>query len=305
MAAKMDESTPGIKTLRIFRKLLLNGGKHFQSSLASEFNCSPQTIIRIMGEIESVIGISLEMGRDQRRKWYRIKSRTPASLGLEFEELRYLSVCRDLASQTLPKQILSRVDDTIFNLSMKMAERKSSPNDLQVLFYSKGKIDYTPFFPVIEKLFAGMEQKRVCAIAYRAAGRKTPREYKFAPNCMVTMNQALYALGAALDKDGGLRFINLAVHRIKRCALTAERFDIDFPDAAVNTFGLPWHEPRQFKVHIQPGKAADYVSERVWSDIQEMEWQPDGSILLTLTTCSEPELQAWVRSFGDQARLLE
>ena len=55
--------------------------------------------------------------------------------------------------------------------------------------------------------------------------------------------------------------------------------------------------------HFKAGEAADYVSERIWSDSQKIEKQDDGSVVLQITTSSEPELMAWVRSFGEEASL--
>ena len=46
------------------------------------------------------------------------------------------------------------------------------------------------------------------------------------------------------------------------------------------------------------------MRERIWADEQRLEDLPDGGVLLVITTCSEPELHAWVRSFGDSAELL-
>lgn len=307
MPCKLDQDTsPSVKLLRIFRKLLLNGQRHYQSDLASEFQCSPQTIIRIMNDIESVIGMNLETGIDNRRKWYRIKSRTPLGINMEYEELRYLSVCRDLAAQTLPAQILSRVDDTIFNLSMHMSElgRSSGVTAPQLHFFSKGRIDYSPCFGIIENLITAIEQKNVCRLSYKASGKKTAREHLYAPHGMVTMNQAIYVLGAILKGEETRYFTNLAAHRIKSCKVLNEKFDIDFPDASGNLFGLPWHEPKTFRIRFNAGKAAEYVEERIWSDEQRMLPQEDGSLILEITTRSEEELRAWVRSFGDEAKFM-
>lgn len=307
MASKMDDSTAGVKALKIFRKLLVSRGKLYQMELANEFNCSPQTIIRIMNEVESVVGDALEMGLDCRRKWYRMRGKPQTRLGLDFEELRYISICRDLAAKTLPRQILARVDDTIFALSMLMAEHSPiSDTEPGFQFYSKGRIDYTSFFPTIGKLIEAMENHQVCLLRYKAAGRDLIRGHRFAPRRVACMNQALYILGAILtDRNAVKHFANFAIHRIKRCVLTDERFDVEFPETGGNTFGLPWHEPRDYQIRFNAGKAADYVSERIWADEQKLEYQPDGSVILSITTRSEPELLAWVRSFGEEATLVQ
>ena len=87
-------------------------------------------------------------------------------------------------------------------------------------------------------------------------------------------------------------------------SLMNRRYQGNFPEVECATFGLPWHEPKEFRIHFKAGKAADYVSERIWADKQKIEMQDDGSIILHITTRSEPELLAWVRSFGSEAELI-
>lgn len=49
----------------------------------------------------------------------------------------------------------------------------------------------------------------------------------------------------------------------------------------------------------------NHVRERIWADKQTLEEMDDGGVMLELTTRREPELRAWMRSFGDEAKLLE
>ena len=121
------------------------------------------------------------------------------------------------------------------------------------------------------------------------------------------MNGALYALGATLTEDfKEVRFLtNLAVHRIKDVIQTDKRWIVELPDADLGMFGLPWHEPRIFKIKFSAGRVAQHVKERIWSGKQKMKKQPDGSLILELESRSEPEIVAWVRSFGDDAELIK
>ncbi len=52
------------------------------------------------------------------------------------------------------------------------------------------------------------------------------------------------------------------------------------------------------------GFAAGFVAERIRSPDQQIEQLPDGKIHLSFSASSEPELVAWLLSFGDEARLL-
>ncbi len=311
MQPKIDpDATPGVKLIRLFRKLLVDGHRHYQTDLAKELKCSPQTIIRMMREIESVIGVNLEIGLDGRRRWYRIVSHQPNKLGLEYEELRYLAVCRDLAVPTLPDQIRKRVDDTIFNLSILMSEQgfeeQKNSHEPQFAFYSKGRIDYSPFNVTLECLLRAVQTRKICLVRYKASGKNEEKEHRFAPGSLVSMNQAIYALGAILDEDYETvrHYTHLAVHRMLGCSIMDRFFTGTFPVFSGNTFGLPWHEPKEFKIRFAKGKAADYVRERIWADQQSMEEQENGDLVLRIVTRSEPELLSWVRSFGESARLL-
>ena len=60
-----------------------------------------------------------------------------------------------------------------------------------------------------------------------------------------------------------------------------------------------------FEVKVEfVGFAAGFVAERIWSPDQQIERLPDGKIHLSFSVSSEPELVAWLLSFGDEARLL-
>jgi hypothetical protein len=307
MPRKFDvDATPGDKLLRLFRRLLLDGRRHFLTELAGELRCSTQTVSRLVRSIAALVGEGLEEGFEQRRRWYRVRSASSAVLGQEFEEVRYLSLCRDLTARLLPEQVLRRVDSTIIQLALLMAEPGYAGNAKDgFAFFSKGRIDYSPHLESIRTLLQGAEEKKVCLVRYRAAGQTEDKERPFAPRQIVAMNGALYALGAYLAEDLSIRHLtNLAVHRISRVALTEEQHRLELPEARAATFGLPWHEPRAFRIHFTPGRAADYVRERVWADSQHMEDAKDGGLILEITTRSEPELTAWVRSFGADAAFL-
>lgn len=95
-----------------------------------------------------------------------------------------------------------------------------------------------------------------------------------------------------------------SLHRITEVTVTGEYFSFNACDPETRVFGLNWHEPKRVHVHVA-ASAADYVRDRVWSEDQTINDQPDGSILLTVTTTSEKELTAWVLSFGGLATILE
>ena len=293
----------------MFRLLLLDGRRHFQLDLAREYECSPQSIARMAGVIEDVIGISLESGIDQRKKYYQIRSINRRMLPLDYEELRYLSICRDLAGHLLPEEAAKRVDNTIFNLSLLMADQayanRENIQKSQVTFFRKWHIDYSPHQAVIERLLLGIEEKRVCLVHYKAAGKESAREHRIVPGSLISQSNALYLLGAKVTPRNQFQTLtNMAVHRIQEVDLTDKRSDIEMPQTDPGLFGLPWHEPRKVRIQFKAGKAANYVRERLWSTEQTIEELEDGGIVLEILSQSDEELMSFVRSFGENAKLL-
>ena len=310
MPPKKDvDATPGAKLLEMFRRLMLTGKRHYLSDLADALCCSPQTVMRLALEMERAFPDIFETGLDSRRRWYRIRSCSRVNLGLEFEELRYLAICRDLAASMLPEAVRQRVDETILNLSVLMADHaytaKDKAHKQQLAFFSKGRIDYTPHLVTITALLDAVDNRRICLVQYRASGKKDVREHRIAPGRMASMNGALYILGTGVTEDGTMRHhTNLAIHRIIEVTVTDTPIAFELPEFDPSTFGLPWHEPRIFRVRFKPGAASDYVRERIWASEQRMEELEDGGLILQVTTRSEPEFMAWVRSFGEDGELI-
>ncbi len=76
MPAKKDADTsPGAKLLR-FVSRLSDGKKHYQVDLVKELNCSPQTVMRLVTEVESVMGGALTTEIDKGRRWYQLGKET-------------------------------------------------------------------------------------------------------------------------------------------------------------------------------------------------------------------------------------
>jgi predicted DNA-binding transcriptional regulator YafY len=50
---------------------------------------------------------------------------------------------------------------------------------------------------------------------------------------------------------------------------------------------------------------ARYIREKTWAENQHITDNPDGSIILTMTTSGYRDVKRWVMSFGKEAGLLE
>lgn len=303
MPKKRDDSLPGEKLLLLYQLLTQEKGRHYLSELAPRLGRSVQTVSRMIDLVEIHLGKDalLERGMDGRRRYFELHTAHQDSAE-QAEALRFLSLCRDLTCM-LPEALALLLDQALATLTQQLPAIPATSGT--VGFNSKGFIDYTPHLGTIAQLREAIGKRQVCQINYHAAGRPAPTIYRHAPGRLLAMNGTLYLQGYRLAEGSLLkeRPTTFSLHRIKRITPTGEFFRFNPVDADSQHFGLDWHAPKRMRVHIATS-AADYVRDRVWSEDQTIENQPDGTIILTVTTTSEKELMAWVLGFGTQARLV-
>jgi predicted DNA-binding transcriptional regulator YafY len=304
-----EDALPRDKLLVLYQRLTLDGKKHFQGDIARDLGCSAQTVSRLVGIIERHLGRDsyIESGLEERRRYYQLcTGAEDKGFGFSFEELRYLALCRDIAAPILPEGVTDRINRSLSALALELGEVNGhSVSGSAIGFRGKGYIDYTPHLATIGTLRQAILKKQVCHVVYTASGRLVESAYRYAPGRILAMSGTLYVSGHRLAEGSllGDRPTTFSLHRIAKIEPTGEYFRFDAADGEARRFGLNWHEPKRIQIHIAP-EAADYVRDRVWSDDQTVEEQPDGSVMLTVSTTSEKELNAWVWSFGGLANIV-
>jgi len=306
MAIKHDQdSSSGQKLLRMYQILFSEDKCHYQSELSKLLNCSAQTIMRLANEIEQSSPSCFQTGLDRGRRWYRLQAKHHNMLGLDYQELHYLSLCQEISKGFIPEDISKRLDQTILKLSTLLLELDSEKlpyTNKPIAFFSKGKIDYSTHDSIVETLLTCINSQYFCHLHYLSDRNPNGKNHYFIPKKLIAMNNALYVYGASTNNVGKdiINTMCLAIHRIKKLDLIKQQICIAIPDPNPNTFGLPWHEPRTFTIQFRKD-VSNYIKERIWAEQQKIEELDNGDIALTITTCSEPELMAWIRSFGEKA----
>ncbi len=303
MPRKAADTSSGEKLLKLFQKLMLQRGKHYQNELSKWLDCSPQTVMRLANEIGNQVGKIFDTGVDHNRRWYAINPQQSGKFGIEYEELRYLAVCRDLATPMLPKQIKDRVNHCIHDIAIELVsyDEKQKLNEPAMQFYSKGKIDYTPHFKTISLIHQAIDDNSIVELLYKKGGEKEPKTFRFAPKRFTAISGVIYVIGVETNENcDQIKTISIAVHRIQKLKPTIYRKEFKLADDNPKDFGLPWHEPVTYVIRFKPGKASDYVRERIWADSQELKEVDDGGVELTITTRSGPEVDSWIRGFGEE-----
>ena len=79
--------------------------------------------------------------------------------------------------------------------------------------------------------------------------------------------------------------------------------NFNFEKAFNKSFGLMKDD--QFKVTVRlTGWARDFMRERIWSQDQKIKDNSDGSINITFSASSEPEVISLVLSLGENAKIV-
>ncbi|MBI4316849.1 MAG: WYL domain-containing protein [Chloroflexi bacterium] len=101
------------------------------------------------------------------------------------------------------------------------------------------------------------------------------------------------------------------VDRIKDLRLTTKQFDVPFDFDLQSYLGDSWglmrgvgSGPEQVRLHFS-ARAGRWVSEEFWHRSQQVEWQPDGSLIFSLEVAIGPPFVGWILYYGADAVVLE
>lgn len=311
MPKKYSDATPGMKLLGLYWLLLFTGKEHTLSDLSQKLECSKQTVLRLMTQIEASGYAYVESWVEGGQRWYRIKSpRQQPRVSLSSRDIQNLLLCRDLVWHLLPDSLRDEIERSIGHATTLLhnGEIRRLAWSPQGSSQGKGTIDYTEHRDTLDTIRQALDERRVCRVKYCSAAHPEGRTYFVAPLRIVAYRESLSVWCWRVPDKGEARRefdTHLSIHRIEAVELTDRTYELtgEAPDFSKTTFGVMVGEPFKVKVAFSPN-AAMYVRERIWSEDQVIQDQPDGGVVLEFTATSEPEVISWVLSFGAEARLV-
>ena len=300
------------KVVGLYGLLLFTGRKHSLPQLAEMFQCSKQTVLRMIEQIELTHRIHIDSWMEDGRRWYQARTpRQRPNVSLSVDDLGQLVLCRDIVLRMLPPALRDNITESIGKAAVLLPDYDDRAGALESFTRAqpKGVVDYSRSQPLLDALLRAVRERRVCAVKYRSPEWDRPRVLTVAPYRFISFREGFYAKCREERPTGGRadpRDLFLAVHRMLELTPTDRRFaPINDTDSDTgDTFGLAREEPFRVVVDFIP-KAAMYISERIWSRDQRITRHKDGSITLTFTATSRPEVLAWILSFGGEATLRE
>lgn len=303
----------GEKLISLFARLLFSGESYSLTELARMLNCSKQTVLRLMEDIRKAYGVDVEESYASNRKYYRLK-RPGASRSLyplSELELSVLQMCRHFTSHLLGKKLFEEATRAIGKTQALLPQVPHGKGNHFGVF-RPGTIDYTPYHDSICTLLKAMDERKVCRLTYKAIMESRAKTFHIKPLKLFSKDDTIYLL-AQLAKEPGQPYRApdynplLAVHRIRKVEITDRQFDppqnYDFEKIYNRHFGVIKDEAFEVEVEFK-GWAARYVSERTFSPDQKIKKISQDKIRVTFAASSEPEVMAWILSFGAQAQLL-
>jgi predicted DNA-binding transcriptional regulator YafY len=314
MPRKLDDKTYGGKLIRLFAHLMFTNKKYSLKGLANMLGCSKPTVIRLVRDIQDMHGAQIEDTFSGRERYISMKkaNRPQPAQCLTADEATMLQMCKAFAEHLVGSELQSLTQAGILKSSQLLPDNADLPSDLFAVF-QHGTLDYTAHQQTITTVIQAMRALKVCRITYRAAMDREPKTFFIKPLKMFSHNNTLYVLAHKAKTPGKPyrtpRFNPLlAVHRMLQVEITDTPFEyppnFDFSKVFGKTYGFMQEDC--FKVTVQlTGWARDYMRERTWSEDQKIKDNPDGSINLTFTASSEPEVISLILSLGETARILK
>lgn len=177
---------------------------------------------------------------------------------------------------------------------------------LQSLFLLDAKMakNYSGKEQIIDDLTEAMLASQICKISYHSFHDDKQKSFKIDPLHFFEHQGGLYLFVNATSY-GDIRV--LAVERILKVEPTGENFtyptDFDPEDKLKHAFGLIYDDPLDVEIWFASNQAR-YITERIWSDSQQIISQDDGSIILKMQTSGKDEIKRWVLGYGAEAKVL-
>ncbi len=305
--------SPGSRLLQLYAMLLFNDREYSLTELSSRLGCSKQTVLRLMENLADAGTSGVECVKHGNRNFYRIpRVRRPTGLlPMTDDEFDALLICRAFTSHLLGRgQFAAAMSAVSKSANLHRGNRDTDRGVFGI--YRPGVIDYTPHHNHLSALIEGMENQRVCEVAYKRLKDRKAKVFRIKPLKIFAHHENIY-VHARYAKMPGKVFKNpgydplLALHRFSALEVTDTPFtrpkNYDFEKVFNKHFGVI--KGKTFKVRAElSGWAAGYAAERKVNPDQVIKKKRDGRIEISFTSTSEPEVMAWILDFGAEAKLL-
>jgi len=304
----MSPKSQIIRQWQLIRSLEALSGRTV-AGLAQELKCSERTIWRDLSDLRAA-GFRLHRQKAEGR------SRLGLAEGYQSELPCFLSYS-ELISLYLSHGLLQAPEGAPFRESFDslLARIKSSLPSGMLPFLQEleqalpsGPIqtrDDSFHGPLIEQITQAIMDRKTLEIQYYSLSRGRVQVRKIDPYRLWHQEGALHLIGYCHLRQ---RVLTFALGRIRAARPTPETFllpeGFNFEEYVKESFALLRGEPVRVKI-LFSSHQAPWIAERLWHPSQKMQYQFDGSLLMSLEVGDTLELKRWILGFGQEAEVLE
>ena len=301
-------SRPQLYRCAIIHRLIKSGCYPNANRLAADLGVHRRTIMRDLEYMRDSLSAPLEYCPRRRDYYYTEKNYSIDLLSLTEGEL---------ISLFLGHNLLRKCRGTPYEKHIASAFAKICALLQDTISLDFGFADYVDFDleplrgeeEAVAANFAAIStairRRKSIKITHYAIARDDWRERLVDPYCLRYYQGGWYLIGFChLRKD--FRFF--ALNRISEVAPTGRDFqrdkNFDIEQFMRDSFHLyKGDEAREIKVWFSP-RQARWIREKQWHPTQQLAEQPDGSVILTMTTSGLAQVKSWILGFGSEAKAL-
>ncbi|NCD09348.1 MAG: WYL domain-containing protein [Negativicutes bacterium] len=311
---KNPDGNPTRNAVTLFSLLVFSGRPYSLKRLSEILDCSRQTVLRLIDQIDMSGRVTVRKWKEDGQSYYQILTGpNRPKVVLSEDEIAQLVLCKEWMQHLLPSGIRQKLDHTVEKVAVLLEDYEDRAEAFQPLGQCavKGKIDYSAYEKILERLIGSIRSRQVLEVLYQSPRRHEPKKHVLVPVHIVAFHEGLYIRGWLVTERGypeATKDITLAIHRLVCVQPTRrtlpEKALSELPPLEGGYFGLS-RQTTPFEVKAQfYGGGANYVRERTWSKDDRFEDGGDGSVILNFTAQSELEVIKWILGFGTDARLL-
>lgn len=277
------------------------------ATMAREWEVHQRTISRDIEYMRDMFGAPIEYSKKERGYFYTEEGYNLPAISIPESDLFALFLAEKALALYENTPLYETLESTFNRLKSFLPEEitlKSTWAGSRFTFLPESRTNIIP--EIWENCATSLRREVQLRIRHTRPGSREPTRRAIEPYHMISFRGEWYLI--ALDhRSEEIRIF--AISRIDRADLTEVRFQVpdgfNLEEYLGNHFGiLTGEEEYQVRILFSPSQAP-YVTERRWTDDQELDRQDDGSVILGFRTNSLFEVQRWVLSWGGDAKVLE
>ena len=301
-------SRPPLARMLTIHELLQRGGRINRRTLSEALEVSAKTVQRDIDFMRDQLGLPIEYDVTTHRYAYTRAVVQFPTMQISEGELVALSVA---------KNALTQYQGTPFEKPLKDAfEKLTAGLRDQIHFdWQQGAGSAISFRPagqsigdlsIFEAVSQVVLEHEEVDFVYRKLGGDQDETRHVRPLHLACIDHQWYLFAHDLQRGGSVR--TFALTRMGRLQRTGRRFEPPEPfsldEHLADSFGVFSSTKPQLVALRFDGFSARLVQERMWHHSQEVEDDPRGGLLLTMTIGLSPEIERWILGWGEHVEVV-